>query len=67
MSNLQNEIISEQKYEDILNNDGFLNDLWNEFDATTKVEILQKAGVNLEKEWDGRKEKAENRFNSAFL
>ena len=38
--------INDQVYEEILEDEGFVNDVWNKFDQTTKVEILQKAGVD---------------------
>lgn len=47
MSNPINDLI----YERILQDEGFLNDIWGRFDATTKVEILEKAGVNWLEEW----------------
>lgn len=43
--------MNDKIYEDILSNEGFLNDQWNKFDTTTKVEILTKAGVDLELEY----------------
>ena len=39
-------------YEVMLNDQGFLNDLWHEFDATTKYQILEKAGCNMVKEYE---------------
>lgn len=47
MSNIANSLI----YDQILEDEGFINDEWNKFDATTKIEILQKAGVDLMSEW----------------
>jgi hypothetical protein len=44
-------------YEEILNNDSFLNDLFTSEEATTRVSILEKAGFNLEEEykkWSGK-------------
>ena len=43
--------INSEIYDRILSDDGFLNDEWNKFDATTKVEILQKSGVDLMAEY----------------
>ncbi len=43
--------INDKVYEQILNNEAFLNDQWNKFDSTTKVEILQKSGVDLMAEY----------------
>ena len=47
MSNPINDTI----YQEILNSEGFVNDVWNKFDQTTKVEILQKSGVDLADEY----------------
>ena len=41
-------------YEEILNNDSFLNDLFTSMGATDKVSILEEAGFDLEfqyKKW----------------
>jgi len=38
-------------YEEILNNESFLNDLFTSLDATDKVSVLEKAGFDLEKEY----------------
>ena len=43
--------INTEVYEQILDSEGFVNDCWNKFDQTTKIEILQKAGVDLVEEW----------------
>ena len=43
--------INSEIYDAILSDDGFLNDQWNKFDATTKVEVLEKSGVDLEAEY----------------
>ena len=43
--------INSEIYDNILNDEGFLNDQWNKFDATTKVEVLEKSGVDLEAEY----------------
>ena len=47
-------------YEKILNNEDFLNDVWNSFDQTTKIEILERAGYNLEEEYKKIQEAYEN-------
>lgn len=39
-------------YEVMLNDQGFLNDLWHEFDATTKFSVLAQAGCNMVKEYE---------------
>lgn len=38
-------------YERIQNDEEFLDDQWNKFDTTTKIEILEKSGVDLFNEW----------------
>ena len=45
-------------YDDIINDTGFLNDLFLELGATDKVNVLEKAGFNLVEEW--RKSKVLN-------
>lgn len=44
-------IINPKLYDEIINSDVFLNDLWAKFGATDKASILEKAGYNLEKEY----------------
>ena len=39
-------------YEVMLNDEGFLNDVWHEFDATTKYQLLEKSGCNMTKEYE---------------
>ena len=43
--------INSEIYERILENEDFTNDIWNQFDNTTKIEILQKSGVDLVEEY----------------
>jgi hypothetical protein len=38
--------INSEVYEKILNDEEFINKVWNSFDATTKIGILEKAGVD---------------------
>lgn len=38
-------------YQKLLENEAFLNDCWNSHNVTTKIEILQKSGWDLENEW----------------
>jgi hypothetical protein len=45
-------MINSEKYSAMLNNEGFLNDCWNQFDATTKIGLLERGGLDMEKEWD---------------
>ena len=39
-------------YEKVLNNEGFLNDLWNTLGATDKVSVLTKAGFNVLEDYE---------------
>lgn len=50
LSNLNN--MENNLYEVMLNDQGFLNDLWHEFDATTKFSVLAQAGCNMVKEYE---------------
>lgn len=43
--------INSEIYDKILNDEGFINDVWNKFDQTTKIEILTKAGCSLLQEY----------------
>jgi hypothetical protein len=43
--------INSQVYDRILEDEGFLNDLWNKFDTTSKIEALEKLGFDLFNEW----------------
>ena len=36
----------------MINDEGFLNDIWHEFDATTKYSILEKAGCKMVEEYE---------------
>ncbi len=38
-------------YDAIMDDEGFLNDIWATIDMTTKIEILEKMGWNLDAEW----------------
>lgn len=38
-------------YQKLLDDEGFINDCWNSHDVSDKIEILQKAGWNLDVEW----------------
>lgn len=43
--------ISPEKYQDMLSDEQFLNDLFVSLDATTKVSILREA-LDIEDRWD---------------
>ena len=47
MSRPINDII----YEKVLEDEGFIDSLWNQFDQTTKIEILQKSGIDIMEEY----------------
>ena len=48
MSNKENDIVNEVFYEEILNNEGFINDLWNRYGVTDKLSTLQKSGWSMD-------------------
>lgn len=43
--------INAELYERLVNDEGFINDVWNHFDTTTKIGILEKSGINLLEEY----------------
>lgn len=45
------EIINDEIYERILDDERFLNDIFTTLDSTTKVEVLQKSGFNMLEEY----------------
>jgi len=50
-------------YEEILNNESFLNDLFTSLGATDKVSILEKSGFILEKEYARWSEEFNSKHN----
>lgn len=44
-----------EAYEKVLNNEGFLNDLWNTLGATDKVSLLTKGGFDVLQEYEDSK------------
>ena len=50
-------------YEEILNTESFLNDLFTSLGATDKVSVLEKAGFNLEEEYKKWSEEFNSKHN----
>ena len=55
--------MNNELYDEILNNDAFLNDLFIELGATDKVSVLTKAGFDLEKEYAKWSEEFQTKHN----
>lgn len=45
------EPMNPEMYDKILNDEKFLNDLWDDFDSSTKIGILEKSGINIFEEY----------------